>query len=164
MYNIKLGYGCGVKATLLTPSGALCDLRRARHIGATLVLPSGATMPCRDVSFNEITNAVYVRLLADRELTAEGEYGIIFNVKAEEGATYSTSTIRFAEVHDDAPMNYLELTIAMSIGVVDFPENVACANPRNSGGGSWNIFSEELGKGIIARPIIKALSDDEAAN
>lgn len=42
MYDIKLGQGCGIKATMLTPAGGVCDLRRARYIAASLVLPSGA--------------------------------------------------------------------------------------------------------------------------
>lgn len=40
MYDIKLGQGCGIKATMLTPTGGVCDLRRARYIAASLVLPS----------------------------------------------------------------------------------------------------------------------------
>ena len=44
MYDIKLGQGCGIKATMLTPAGGVCDLRRARYIAASLVLPAGATM------------------------------------------------------------------------------------------------------------------------
>ena len=44
MYDIKLGQGCGIKATMLTPAGGVCDLRRARYIAASLVLVSGATM------------------------------------------------------------------------------------------------------------------------
>ena len=68
MYDIKLGQGCGIKATMLTPAGGVCDLRRARYIAASLVLPSGATMNCEDIAFNEVTNGVYVRLLGTREL------------------------------------------------------------------------------------------------
>ena len=66
MYDIKLGQGCGIKATMLTPAGGVCDLRRARYIAASLVLPSGATMNCEDIAFNEVTNGVYVRLLGTR--------------------------------------------------------------------------------------------------
>ena len=44
MYDIKLGQGCGIKATMLTPAGGVCDLRRARYIAASLVLVSGSTM------------------------------------------------------------------------------------------------------------------------
>ena len=72
MYDIKLGQGCGIKATMLTPTGGVCDLRRARYIAASLVLPSGATMNCEDIAFNEVTNGVYVRLLGTRELTTTG--------------------------------------------------------------------------------------------
>ena len=84
MYDIKLGQGCGIKATMLTPAGGVCDLRRARYIAASLVLPSGATMNCEDIAFNEVTNGVYVRLLGTRELTTTGQYGIVFNVKLED--------------------------------------------------------------------------------
>mgnify|MGYP001521833420 CR=1 FL=1 len=38
MYDIKLGQGCGIKATMLTPAGGVRDLRRARYIAASLVL------------------------------------------------------------------------------------------------------------------------------
>ena len=82
MYDIKLGQGCGIKATMLTPAGGVCDLRRARYIAASLVLPSGATMNCEDIAFNEVTNGVYVRLLGTRELTTTGQYGIDFDYKA----------------------------------------------------------------------------------
>ena len=60
MYDIKLGQGCGIKATMLTPAGGVCDLRRARYIAASLVLVSGATMNCEDVTFNEVTNATKI--------------------------------------------------------------------------------------------------------
>ena len=79
MYNIRLGYGCGIKATLLTNGEHLANLRKARYIGAVLVKPDGATLACDDVAFDEVTQAVYVRLLPDRELIDEGEYGIVIN-------------------------------------------------------------------------------------
>lgn len=125
MYDIKLGQGCGIKATMLTPAGGICDLRRARYIAASLVLPSGATMNCEDIAFNEVTNAVYVRLLGTRELTTTGQYGIVFNVKLEDKTMYSTPVVQFAEVKEDAPTGYHELTLSLSLTVVNFPDNVS---------------------------------------
>ena len=146
MYDIKLGQGCGIKATMLTPAGGVCDLRRARYIAASLVLVSGATMNCEDVTFNEVTNAVYVRLLGTRELTATGRYGIIFNVKLEDKTMYSTPVVWFAEVKEDAPTGYHELTLSLSLTVVNFPDNVSYtgASPKISDKNTWLVYDDDL--------------------
>lgn len=146
MYDIKLGQGCGIKATMLTPAGGVCDLRRARYIAASLVLVSGATMNCEDVTFNEVTNAVYVRLLGTRELTATGRYGIIFNVKLEDKTMYSTPVVWFAEVKEDAPTGYHELTLSLSLTVVNFPDNVSYtgASPKIGDKNTWLVYDDNL--------------------
>lgn len=146
MYDIKLGRGCGIKATMLTPAGGVCDLRRARYIAASLVLVSGATMNCEDVTFNEVTNAVYVRLLGTRELTATGRYGIIFNVKLEDKTMYSTPVVWFAEVKENAPTGYHELTLSLSLTVVNFPDNVSYtgASPKISDKNTWLVYDDDL--------------------
>ena len=146
MYNIKEGQGCGIKATLLTPTGGVCDLRKSRYIAATLVLPSGATMNCEDISFNEVTNAVYVRLLGTRELTAIGQYGIVFNVKLEDKTMYSTPVVYFAEVSEDAATGYQELTLALSVTVVNFPDNVSYtgASPKIGDKNTWLVYDDNL--------------------
>lgn len=146
MYDIKLGQGYGIKATMLTPTGGVCDLRRARYIAASLVLPSGATMNCQDVSFNEVTNAVYVRLLGTRELTGTGRYGIVFNIKLEDKTMYSTPVVWFAEVKQDAPTGYHELTLSLSLTVVNFPDNVSYtgASPKISDKNTWLIYDDNL--------------------
>ena len=38
MYDIKLGQGCGIKATMLTPAGGVCDPVSYTH----LTLPTKA--------------------------------------------------------------------------------------------------------------------------
>lgn len=146
MYDIKLGQGCGIKATMLTPAGGVCDLRRARYIAASLVLVSGATMNCEDVTFNEVTNAVYVRLLGTRELTATGRYGIIFNVKLEDKTMYSTPVVWFAEVKENAPTGYHELTLSLSLTVVNFPDNVSYtgASPKIGDKNTWLVYDDNL--------------------
>lgn len=146
MFDIKLGNGCGIKATLLTPAGAVCDLRRTRYIGATLVLPSGETMNCEDVAFNEVTNAVYVRLLGTRELTATGRYGIIFNAKLDERTVYATPVTYFAEVKEDAPTGFRDLTLSLSLTVAGFPPNVAYtgASPVISSRNTWLVYDDTL--------------------
>lgn len=146
MYDIKLGQGCGIKATMLTPAGGVCDLRRARYIAASLVLVSGATMNCEDVTFNEVTNAVYVRLLGTRELTAAGRYGIIFNVKLEDKTMYSTPVVWFAEVKENAPTGYHELTLSLSLTVVNFPDNVSYtgASPKIGDKNTWLVYDDNL--------------------
>lgn len=146
MYDIKLGQGCGIKATMLTPAGGVCDLRRARYIAASLVLVSGATMNCEDVTFNEVTNAVYVRLLGTRELTATGCYGIIFNVKLEDKTMYSTPVVWFAEVKENAPTGYHELTLSLSLTVVNFPDNVSYtgASPKIGDKNTWLVYDDNL--------------------
>lgn len=146
MYDIKLGQGCGIKATMLTPAGGVCDLRRARYIAASLVLVSGATMNCEDVTFNEVTNAVYVRLLGTRELAATGRYGIIFNVKLEDKTMYSTPVVWFAEVKENAPTGYHELTLSLSLTVVNFPDNVSYtgASPKIGDKNTWLVYDDNL--------------------
>lgn len=146
MYDIKLGQGCGIKATMLAPAGGVCDLRRARYIAASLVLVSGATMNCEDVTFNEVTNAVYVRLLGTRELTATGRYGIIFNVKLEDKTMYSTPVVWFAEVKENAPTGYHELTLSLSLTVVNFPDNVSYtgASPKIGDKNTWLVYDDNL--------------------
>lgn len=146
MYDIKLGQGCGIKATLLTPAGGVCDLRRSRYIAASLVLPSGATMNCADIAFNEVTNAVYVRLLGTRELTAAGRYGIIFNAKLEDKTMYSTPVVYFAEVSTDAATGYHELTLSLALTVVGFPDNVSYtgASPKISDKNTWLTYDDDL--------------------
>lgn len=146
MYDIKLGQGCGIKATMLTPAGGVCDLRRARYIAASLVLPSGATMNCENIAFNEVTNGVYVRLLGTRELTTTGQYGIVFNVKLEDKTMYSTPVVWFAEVKEDAPTGYHELTLSLSLTVVNFPDNVSYtgASPKISDKNTWLVYDDDL--------------------
>lgn len=146
MYDIKLGQGCGIKATMLTPTGGVCDLRRARYIAATLLLPSNRTMNCADISFNEVTNAVYVRLLGTRELTTPGRYGIVFNVKLEDKTMYSTPAIYFANVSPDAATGYHELTLSLSLTVVNFPDNVSYtgASPKISDKNTWLVYDDNL--------------------
>lgn len=146
MYDIKLGQGCGIKATMLTPTGGVCDLRRARYIAASLVLPSGATMNCEDIAFNEVTNGVYVRLLGTRELTTTGQYGIVFNVKLEDKTMYSTPVVWFAEVKENAPTGYHELTLSLSLTVVNFPDNVSYtgASPKIGDKNTWLVYDDNL--------------------
>ena len=146
MYDIKLGQGCGIKATMLTPAGGVCDLRRARYIAASLVLPSGATMNCEDIAFNEVTNGVYVRLLGTRELTTTGQYGIVFNVKLEDKTMYSTPVVWFAEVKENAPTGYHELTLSLSLTVVNFPDNVSYtgASPKIGDKNTWLVYDDNL--------------------
>ena len=146
MYNIRLGYGCGIKATLLTASGEVCDLRKARYKGALLVLPNGSTIPCADVSVDDVTNAMYVRLLGDRELTTVGKYGILFNVKMANGVMYSSPVVMFGEVQEDAEVQYKELNISIAVTVTYLPANVAYtgASPKISPNGTWLVYNDEI--------------------
>lgn len=146
MYNIRLGYGCGIKATLLTASGEVCDLRKARYKGALLVLPNGSTIPCADVSVDDVTNAMYVRLLGDRELTTIGKYGILFNVKMANGVMYSSPVVMFGEVQEDAEVQYKELNISIAVTVTYLPANVAYtgASPKISPNGTWLVYNDEI--------------------
>lgn len=159
MYDIKSGQGCGIKATLLTPSGSVCDLRRARYIAAALVLPSGATMNCDDIAYNEVTNAVYVRLLGTRELLNVGRYGIVFNVKLDDKTMYSTPVLYFAEVGEEAATGYRELTLALSVSVVNFPDNVAYtgASPKIGDKNTWLVYDDNLKAYIDTGIIVNTL-------
>lgn len=158
MQKIKNGYGCGIKATMLTPADALCDLRSARHISAVLVLPNGETMPCDDLSFDHVTQAVYIRLLPDRELTSNGIYGIVFNVKSTD-TTYSSSLLYFAEVSNDAVAGYRELHMTIFLTVVDYPSNpnFKGVSPRISDNGTWLVYDDTnkmfIDTGVVARSV-----------
>lgn len=146
MYNIRLGYGCGIKATLLTNGEHPANLRKARYIGAVLVKPNGATLKCDDVAFDEVTQAVYVRLLPDRELIDEGEYGIVINAAIGANEMYSTGVVNVIEVDADAEVGYSEITIDLSVNIVNFPRNVAYtgASPKISDGNTWLVYDDEL--------------------
>lgn len=146
MYNIRLGYGCGIKATLLTNGEHLANLRKARYIGAVLVKPNGATLKCDDVAFDEVTQAVYVRLLPDRELIDEGKYGIVINAAIGANEMYSTGVVNVIEVGADAEVGYSEITIDLSVNIVNFPRNVAYtgASPKISDGNTWLVYNDGL--------------------
>ena len=61
MYDIKLGQGCGIKATMLTPTGGVCDLRRARYIAASLVLLRDAALVGGYLDGIDSTKTAFVR-------------------------------------------------------------------------------------------------------
>jgi hypothetical protein len=145
MADIKLGYGCGIKATLLMPTGVVCDLRDALLVNAVLVLPNGSTMYAKDISADNVTNAIYVRLLADRELTTEGNYSILFNVKLVDGVMYSTVAVNFANVTTNADAEYKEIVLSSNLEVTDYPHNVqrTGASPKISPRQTWLVYNDE---------------------
>lgn len=146
MYYVKTGYGCGLKVSLVQPSGAAVDLRKVRYIGAVLRLPSGQTMTVSDINFDELTNNVFVRLLPTRELTTEGNYAIVFNVKLSDNTMYSTQLVEIINVDADNPAGYIETTIAMSLTVVNFPSNVDVTgcSPKIGDNNTWLVYDDEL--------------------
>lgn len=145
MVDVRLGYGCGLKVTLLTPAGSVCDLRKVVSISAVLRLPSGETMPADDISVDKVTNAVYVRLLEDRELTKVGTYGIVFNVKLSDGVMYSTPMLDIVKVSETAEEGYQEITTTRYIVVTDLPENAerTGASPKVSSRQTWLVYNDE---------------------
>ena len=146
MYYVKTGYGCGLKVSLVQPSGAAVDLRKVRYIGAVLRLPGGQTMTVSDINFDELTNNVFVRLLSTRELTTEGNYAIVFNVKLSDNTMYSTQLVEIINVDADNPAGYIETTIAMSLTVVNFPSNVDVTgcSPKISDNNTWLVYDDNL--------------------
>lgn len=146
MYYVKTGYGCGLKVSLVQPSGAAVDLRKVRYIGAVLRLPGGQTMTVSDINFDELTNNVFVRLLPTRELTTEGNYAIVFNVKLSDNTMYSTQLVEIINVNANNPAGYIETTIAMSLTVVNFPSNVAVTgcSPKISDNNTWLVYDDNL--------------------
>ena len=146
MYYVKTGYGCGLKVSLVQPSGAAVDLRKVRYIGAVLRLPGGQTMTVSDINFDELTNNVFVRLLPTRELTTEGNYAIVFNVKLSDNTMYSTQLVEIINVDADNPAGHIETTIAMSLTVVNFPSNVDVTgcSPKVSDNNTWLVYDDNL--------------------
>lgn len=146
MYYVKTGYGCGLKVSLVQPSGAAVNLRKVRYIGAVLRLPGGQTMTVSDINFDELTNNVFVRLLPTRELTTEGNYAIVFNVKLSDNTMYSTQLVEIINVDADNPAGYIETTIAMSLAVVNFPSNVDVTgcSPKVSDNNTWLVYDDNL--------------------
>lgn len=146
MYYVKTGYGCGLKVSLVQPSGAAVDLRKVRYIGAVLRLPGGQTMTVSDINFDELTNNVFVRLLPTRELTTEGNYAIVFNVKLSDNTMYSTKLVEIINVNANNPAGYIETTIAMSLTVVNFPSNVDVTgcSPKISDNNTWLVYDDNL--------------------
>lgn len=110
------------------------------------MLPNGASIPCADVSIDDVTNSVYVRLLADRELTMIGKYGIMFNLKLANGVMYSSPMVVFAEVSADAEVEYKELNISLGVALTYLPANVAYtgASPKIGPNGTWLVYNDEL--------------------
>lgn len=127
------------------PTGAVCDLRDALFVNAVLVLPNGSTMYAKDISADNVTNAIYVRLLADRELTTEGNYSILFNVKLVDGVMYSTVAVNFANVTTNADAEYKEIVLSSNLEVTDNPHNVqrTGASPKVSSRQTWLVYNDE---------------------
>lgn len=127
------------------PTGAVCDLRDALFVNAVLVLPNGSTMYAKDISADNVTNAIYVRLLADRELTTEGNYSILFNVKLVDGVMYSTVAVNFANVTTNADAGYKEIVLSSNLEVTDYPHNVqrTGASPKVSPRQTWLVYNDE---------------------
>ena len=127
------------------PTGAVCDLRDALFVNAVLVLPNGSTMYAKDISADNVTNAIYVRLLADRELTTEGNYSILFNVKLVDGVMYSTVAVNFANVTTNADAEYKEIVLSSNLEVTDNPHNVqrTGASPKVSPRQTWLVYNDE---------------------
>lgn len=146
MYYVKKGYGCGLKVSLVQPSGVAVDLRKVRYIGGVLRLPGGQTMTLADINFDELTNNVFVRLLATRELTAEGNYAFVINVKLSDNTMYSTTLAEIINVDDDNPAGYVEQTVALALTVVNFPSNVDVTgcSPKISDNNTWLVYDDAL--------------------
>lgn len=127
------------------PTGVVCDLRDALFVNAVLVLPNGSTMYAKDISADNVTNAIYVRLLADRELTTEGNYSILFNVKLVDGVMYSTVAVNFANVTTNADAEYKEIVLSSNLEVTDNPHNVqrTGASPKVSTRQTWLVYNDE---------------------
>ena len=147
MYYVKTGYGCGLKVSLVKPGGAAVDLRRVRYVGAVLHRPGGQTMTVSDLNFDVLTNNVFVRLLPSRELTAEGDYSIVFNVKLADNTMYSTTLTAIVNVDDNNEPGFNEATIALALTVVDFPSNVDVTgcSPKVGPNNTWLVYDDSLG-------------------
>jgi chemotaxis protein histidine kinase CheA len=144
-YAIKLGNGCGIKATMLLPDGSkAAQLKNSRYVQAVLILPSLETEKVV-AAYDELTNALYVRLTS-AELSTAGQYAIIFNVMLEDGTMYSCAKNEFAYVSSDASDGYQELAIDLSLIVLQFPNNVANtgASPKISANGTWLVYNDTI--------------------
>lgn len=146
MYYVKKGYGCGLKISLIQPSGVAVDLRKVRYIAGVLRLPSGQTMSLSDINFDELTNNVFIRLLATRELTTEGNYAIVVNVKLSDNTMYSTQLAEIINVDADNAGGYVEQAIALALTVVNFPGNVNITgcSPKISDKNTWIVYDDTL--------------------
>ena len=146
MYYVKKGYGCGLKISLIQPSGVAVDLRKVRYIAGVLRLPSGQTMTLSDINFDELTNNVFIRLLATRELTTEGNYAIVVNVKLSDNTMYSTQLAEIINVDADNAGGYVEQAIALALTVVNFPGNVNITgcSPKISDKNTWIVYDDTL--------------------
>ncbi|MBR0281247.1 MAG: hypothetical protein IJQ81_06610 [Oscillibacter sp.] len=103
-------------------------------------------MTLADINFDELTNNVFIRLLATRELTAEGNYAIVVNVKLSDNTMYSTALAEIINVDDDNPAGYVEQTVALALTVVNFPSNVDVTgcSPRISNNNTWLVYDDSL--------------------
>ena len=67
-------------------------------------------------------------------------------IKMEDKTMYSTPVVWFAEVKEDAPTGYHELTLSLSLTVVNFPDNVSYtgASPKISDKNTWLVYDDDL--------------------
>ena len=104
-------------------------------------------MTLADINFDELTNNVFIRLLATRELTAEGNYAIVVNVKLSDNTMYSTALAEIINVDDDNPAGYVEQTVALALTVVNFPSNVdvtGCSPRISNNNNTWLVYDDSL--------------------
>ncbi len=147
MYYVKTGYGCGLKVSLVQPGGAAVDLRRVRYVGAILHRPGGQTMTVSDINADELTNNVFVRLLATRELTVEGDYSIVFNVKLADNTMYSTALTAIVNVDDNNDPGFNEATLSLALTVIDCPSDatITGSSPKIGPNDTWLVYDDTLG-------------------
>lgn len=146
MYEIRKGENCVVVVTLVEASGAVVNLRNAQDIQAVLHLPSDATMDCSRLYFDEVTQRIYVCLSAERELTAEGTYGMNINALFDEERLLTTPVFEFAEVKADVESRDEVLEIELRVSITEVPKCVRYtgASPKISERGTWLVFDDEL--------------------
>lgn len=162
MIEIKKGNSLGVRLQLAFPSGTRVNLRKSKYLRVTLGLPNAATQPVNIVSFDEITNAVYVKLTGS-DLSVVGDYSITLNVQSEDGQMLSTKSMKTCSVSETGDTGFKELTLGVEAYVLQTPtsaSNTGSSPAIDPATGNWLVYDDKA-KAYVNSGVSATLNEDK---
>lgn len=146
MLDVKTGNGFGLRLTLRYASGIKVQLAGSKYLSAILRLPAGTTQQCSSVTFDEISNDIYIKL-APAELSVVGNYGITVNVQTTDNKVVVTPLIYVAKVSNTAEEGYKEAVLNISANILSVTPNAVTngASPQiDPSTGCWLVYDDAL--------------------